>query len=81
MVISSIGSSMVVSSIIVICIFLAITWFDYRIRDANTKVELPASHVCTPSEEAASARHSGSNDDAPPSYASIVSEVPQSAFK
>ena len=73
---------MVVSSIIVISLFLAITWFDYRNRDATTKVELPAIDVCTPSEGAASARHSGSNDDAPPSYASIVSEVPPiSAFK
>ena len=75
-VLSSIGCWMTLSSIIVICVFLAITWFDYRKRDANMKVELPAIDVCTPSEGAASARYSGSNDDAPPSYASVVSEVP-----
>ena len=42
-------------------------------------LELPDVDVCTPSEGAAfPAGHSGSNYDDPPSYTSIVSEVPPS---
>ena len=75
---TSCGSWMALSSTIVICLFMAISWLDSMMGHKQAKVELPHGEIRTPSilETETSSRHFASEGDNPPCYASIQIEVP-----
>ena len=68
---------MIVTSIIVVWVFLAIKWFDLIRRNAKTKAELPEDDICTMQS---SSRHIVTEVETPPSYAFIESEGPPPAY-
>ena len=67
---------MALTSIIVICVFIVITWLDLMRGHVRTKVGSPEVEICTPP------RHHATEVDNPPSYASIEGEeVPPPAYR
>ena len=72
---TSSGSWMALTSIVVICLFMVITWFG----NTWTKVEVEIG-TQESSEGVVSTRHFTTEVDDPPSYASIQSEVTPPAY-
>ena len=60
---ASSGSWMTLTSIIVIGLFMAITWLDLMMGNKDTRVDLPEVEICT------------RQVDNPPSYASVERDV------
>ena len=68
---------MTLTSIIVVWVFLAITWFDLIRRKAKTKMESNDVEICTLQS---SSGHTVTEDEKPPSYKSIEGEGPPRAY-